>query len=215
MRIILLGAPGVGKGTQASLLSQALKIPKIATGDMLRSAVQEQSPLGIKAKAFMDSGQLVPDDVIIELAVDRIHHPDCKNGFIFDGFPRTLAQAQALQDHHVNIDEVVEIQVEDHEIIHRLSGRRIHLPSGRIYHVDFNPPKVANKDDETGDDLIQREDDQESTIRKRLQVYREQTQALVDYYQNMHAQSAPKFYSISGLGDTNAIHLQILSLLRR
>jgi adenylate kinase len=214
MRIILLGAPGVGKGTQASLLAQALNIPKIATGDMLRSAVQVQSPLGQKAKGFMDAGQLVPDDVIIELAVDRIHHADCAKGYIFDGFPRTLAQAQALQDHHVKIDEVIEIQVKDEEIIHRLSGRRIHLPSGRIYHIDFNPPHVSGKDDVTGEDLIQREDDKEETIRKRLQVYREQTQALVAYYQNMPGLDAPQFHTISGVGDTQSIHQQMLALLR-
>lgn len=215
MRIILLGAPGVGKGTQATLLAKALGIPKIATGDMLRTAVQAQTPLGQKAKSFMDAGHLVPDAVIIELAVDRIHESDCQNGFIFDGFPRTLAQAQALQEHHVHIDQVIEIQVEDQEIIQRLGGRRIHLPSGRIYHIDFDPPKVPGKDDITGEDLIQREDDQEMTIRKRLQVYRDQTQALVTYYQNSQAKEAPQFHTISGLGDTQAIHKQILSILRK
>lgn len=214
MRIILLGAPGVGKGTQANLLASALNIPKIATGDMLRSAVQEQSALGLKAKSFMDSGQLVPDEVIIGLAVDRIHHDDCKHGFIFDGFPRTIAQAQALQNHQVNIDQVVEIQVSDDEIIHRLSGRRIHLPSGRIYHIHFNPPKNHGKDDETDEDLIQREDDKEETIRKRLQVYREQTEALVGFYQNMSGADAPQFHSISGVGETDDIHNKILALLK-
>ncbi len=213
MRIILLGAPGVGKGTQASLLAQALNIPKIATGDMLRTAVQEQSSLGLKAKSFMDAGHLVPDDVIIGLAVDRIHQADCQPGFIFDGFPRTLAQAQALQEHQVNIDQVIEIQVSDEEIIHRLSGRRIHLSSGRIYHTHFNPPKIEGKDDHTGEDLIQREDDKEVTIRKRLQVYREQTEALVSYYKNMPG-DAPEFHTISGVGDTNEIHKKMLELLQ-
>ncbi len=213
MRIILLGAPGVGKGTQASLLSQALGIPKIATGDMLRAAVQAQSPLGQKAKSFMDAGHLVPDEVIIGLAVDRIHQADCMKGFIFDGFPRTIAQAQALQDNAVTIDQVIEIQVSDEEIIHRLSGRRIHLASGRIYHTDFNPPKVADKDDETGDDLVQREDDQEQTIRKRLQVYRDQTQALVLYYQSLVGSHVPEFHTISGVGDADMIQRQICALL--
>jgi adenylate kinase len=214
MRIILLGAPGVGKGTQASLLAEALNIPKIATGDMLRTAVQEQSPLGLKAKSFMDAGQLVPDEVIIGLAVDRIHQADCKQGFIFDGFPRTIAQAQALQEHQVKIDQVIEIQVSDEEIIHRLSGRRIHLPSGRIYHTHFNPPKIQGKDDHTGEDLIQREDDKEATIRKRLQVYREQTEALVSFYQNMSGDEAPQFHTISGVGATDEIHQKMLDLLK-
>lgn len=213
MRIILLGAPGVGKGTQSSLLADKLHIPKIATGDMLRAAIQTHSPFGLKAKTFMDAGHLVPDDVIIELAVDRIHQDDCKNGFIFDGFPRTIAQAKALQDHHVDIDHVIEIQVEDNEIIHRLSGRRVHLPSGRIYHVDYNPPKVSDKDDITGEPLTQREDDKETTIRNRLKVYRDQTEALVAYYQQMQGASAPQFHSIAGLGDAEEIHQQILTLL--
>ncbi|MFA6037265.1 MAG: adenylate kinase [Legionellales bacterium] len=214
MRIILLGAPGVGKGTQASLLAQALNIPKIATGDMLRAAVQAKTSIGLKAKSFMDAGQLVPDDVIIQLAVDRIKEADCAQGFIFDGFPRTLAQAQALQDHHVKIDQVLEIQVDDEEIIHRLCGRRIHLASGRIYHIHFNPPKVSGKDDLTGEELIQRDDDQEITIRKRLQVYREQTQALVAYYQNMKDADAPQFHTLSGVGDTDKIHQQMLNILK-
>ncbi|MGA2654655.1 MAG: adenylate kinase [Gammaproteobacteria bacterium] len=214
MRIILLGAPGVGKGTQASLLAHALNIPKIATGDMLRAAVQDKTPLGLKAKTFMDAGHLVPDEVIIGLAVDRIHQQDCQNGFIFDGFPRTIAQAQALQQHHVHIDEVIEIQVSDDEIIHRLSGRRIHLPSGRIYHTHFNPPLHHGKDDETGEDLIQRDDDTEATIRKRLQVYREQTEALVSFYQNMSGDEAPEFHSISGVGEADEIHKKMLALIK-
>ncbi len=213
MRIILLGAPGVGKGTQASLLAASLHIPKIATGDMLRTAVQNQTPLGIKAKTFMDAGQLVPDDVIIGLAVDRISQEDCKQGFIFDGFPRTLAQAQALQDNHVDIDHVIEIIVADDDIIRRLSGRRIHLPSGRIYHIVYNPPKVSGKDDITGEALIQREDDHEDTIRKRLQVYQQQTATLVDYYQNMPGAQAPQFHCIEGVGETEEIHQQMMAML--
>jgi adenylate kinase len=215
MRIILLGAPGVGKGTQATLLSKALHIPKIATGDMLRAAVQAQSALGQEAKSFMDSGRLVPDDIIIRLAADRIMDSDCQQGFIFDGFPRTLAQAQALQQQQVAIDHVIEIQVADQEIIQRLSGRRIHLSSGRIYHVDFDPPKIAGKDDATGEDLIQREDDKEDTIRKRLQVYREQTQPLVEYYEHAPVSGgvAPKFHCVQGTGEVEEIQQRILALL--
>lgn len=216
MRIILLGAPGVGKGTQAALLAQSLHIPKIATGDMLRSAVQAGTPIGKKAQAFMDSGQLVPDEVIIQLALDRILEKDCEHGFIFDGFPRTLAQAHALQQHQVAIEHVIEIQVADEAIIQRLSGRRIHLPSGRIYHVDFDPPKIAGKDDATGDDLIQREDDHADTIRKRLSVYRAQTEPLVAYYQQAPQSGgiAPQFHCVQGVGDVQEIQQQILAVLK-
>ena len=215
MRIILLGAPGVGKGTQAVLLAQALSVPQISTGDMLRSAVQAKTALGVEAKTFMDSGRLVPDQIIIGLAVDRILQADCAAGFIFDGFPRTLAQAQALQQQEVAIDHVIEIKVSDEEIIHRLCGRRIHLPSGRIYHVDFDPPKVAGKDNLTGEDLIQREDHKEATIRRRLQVYREQTEPLGAYYQQgiVSGGVVPRFHCISGCGDVGEIQRGILGLL--
>ncbi len=217
MRIILLGAPGVGKGTQALLLARALNVPQISTGDMLRAAVQAQTSLGLDAKSFMDSGRLVPDEIIIDLAVDRIKQPDCAHGFIFDGFPRTLAQAQALHEKDVAIDHVIEIKVSDEDIIRRLSGRRIHQPSGRIYHVDFDPPHTPGKDNHTGEDLIQREDDKEVTIRKRLHVYRDQTEPLVAYYQQALPSGGltPQFHCISGTGDVAQIQGEILGLLGR
>ena len=185
MRLILLGAPGAGKGTQAGFVTQQYGIPQISTGDMLRAAVKAGTPLGLEAKKFMDAGQLVPDDVIIGLVKDRIQQPDCANGFLFDGFPRTIPQAEAMRQAGVDLDYVVEIDVTDDEIIGRLSGRRVHAGSGRTYHVHFNPPKAAGKDDVTGEDLIQREDDKEATILKRLEVYHSQTKQLVDYYSKM------------------------------
>src|SRR5512144_60491 len=182
MRLILLGGPGAGKGTQAAFVTQRYGIPQISTGDMLRAAAKAGTPLGLAAKKLMDAGELVPDDIIINLVKERIQEQDCAKGFLFDGFPRTIPQAEAMKAAGVALDYVVEIDVADDEIIKRMSGRRVHLASGRTYHVVFNPPKVAGKDDVTGEDLIQRQDDAEETVKKRLSVYHEQTKPLVDYY---------------------------------
>ena len=182
MRLILLGAPGAGKGTQAKFICEKFGIPQISTGDMLRAAVKAGTPLGIEAKKVMDSGGLVSDDIIIGLVKDRLTQPDCAKGYLFDGFPRTIPQAQAMKDAGVPIDYVLEIDVPFDAIIERMSGRRVHVASGRTYHVKYNPPKVAGKDDETGEELIQRDDDQEVTVRKRLEVYDAQTKPLVTYY---------------------------------
>lgn len=202
MRIILLGAPGAGKGTQAEYLRERYDIPQISTGDMLRAAVKAGSELGRQVKSVMDSGGLVTDDIIIALIRDRITHEDCANGFLFDGFPRTLPQAQALVDAGIDIDVVLEIDVPDEEIIRRLSGRRVHPGSGRIYHIDNKAPKTPGKDDITGEPLIQREDDKEATIRKRLDVYHTQTEPLVSFYQGLARQdSRLKFFTVSGVGD--------------
>jgi adenylate kinase len=217
MRIILLGAPGAGKGTQANYIREKFDIPQISTGDMLRAAVKAGTPLGLEAKKYMDAGALVPDDVIIGLVQERIKDADCANGFLFDGFPRTIPQAEALRQAGVTIDYVVEIDVPDEEIIRRMSGRRVHLASGRTYHVIFNPPKVAGKDDVTGEELIQREDDQEETVRKRLQVYHSQTKPLVDYYARWAASGqpgAPKHVKISGIGPVEAIRDAIFAALQ-
>ena len=192
MRIILLGAPGAGKGTQSNFISKSLGIPQISTGDMLRAAVKAGTPLGISAKKIMDSGQLVSDEIIIGLVKERLTEPDCANGCLFDGFPRTLNQAEALGKDGIRIDHVVEINVEDEEIIERMSGRRVHPGSGRTYHVRFNPPKTPDIDDVTGEDLIQRDDDQEDTVRKRLEIYHEQTAPLINFYMNLSKQSADK-----------------------
>jgi len=197
MRLILLGGPGAGKGTQAGFIVERYSIPQISTGDMLRAAVKAGSDLGKKAKGIMDAGHLVPDDLIIDLVKDRISHGDCSNGFLFDGFPRTIPQADALTQAGVNIDCVVEIAVDDAEIVRRMSGRRVHLASGRTYHVTFNPPRVEGKDDVTGEALVQREDDQEETVRNRLRVYHEQTAPLIDYYATWKSSGANK-------GDTTA-----------
>lgn len=216
MRIILLGPPGAGKGTQAAYLCEAYGIPQISTGDMLRAAVKAGTPLGLEAKKVMDSGGLVSDDIILGLVKERIAEPDCANGFLFDGFPRTIAQADALKDEGVMIDHVVEIKVDDEEIVKRMSGRRVHPASGRVYHVEYNPPKVPGKDDETGEDLVQRDDDQEETVRKRLQVYHEQTRPLVDYYAQW-AQSgdpnAPQYVSVEGTGSVDDVQARIRSAL--
>ncbi len=217
MRIILLGAPGAGKGTQATFIKEHFNIPQISTGDMLRAAVKAGTPLGIEAKGHMDSGGLVPDAVIIGLVSERIKDADCKNGFLFDGFPRTIPQADAMKAAGVMIDYVVEIDVPDSAIVERMSGRRSHPASGRTYHVKFNPPKVAGKDDVTGEDLVQREDDKEETVKKRLEVYHSQTKPLVDYYANWAASGkvgAPKHVKVNGLGDMNAIKDQIFSALK-
>ena len=208
MRLILLGAPGAGKGTQAAYIAQKYGIPQISTGDMLRAAVKAGTKLGMKAKKHMDSGGLVPDNVIIDLVKERIKQPDCAKGFLFDGFPRTIPQAEALKKARVGLDCVLEIDVPDEEIIRRLSGRRVHPASGRTYHVIFNPPKVAGKDDATGEVLVQREDDKEETVKKRLAVYHSQTKQLIDYYSKSAAQGnkrAPKYVRIPGIGRVEEI----------
>jgi adenylate kinase len=208
MRVILLGGPGAGKGTQANYIKERYKIPQISTGDMLRAAVKAGTPLGVEAKKVMDSGGLVSDDIILGLVDERIKDPDCANGYLFDGFPRTLAQADALKDKGVKIDAVVEIDVDDNEIIKRMSGRRVHLASGRTYHVVFNPPKEEGKDDETGEPLIQRDDDKEETVRERLSVYHDQTEPLIEYYSKWAASGdadAPKYVKINGIGKVDEI----------
>jgi adenylate kinase len=208
MRVILLGGPGAGKGTQANYIKERYNIPQISTGDMLRAAVKAGTPLGIEAKKVMDSGGLVSDDIILGLVDERIKQDDCANGYLFDGFPRTLAQADALKDKGVKIDAVVEIDVDDSEIIKRMSGRRVHVASGRTYHVVFNPPKEEGKDDETGEPLIQRDDDQEDTVRERLSVYHEQTEPLIEYYSswaNAGGDAAPRYVKINGIGKVDEI----------
>jgi adenylate kinase len=216
VRLILLGPPGAGKGTQAAYVMEKYNIPQISTGDMLRAAVKAGSELGRQAKSFMDSGGLVPDDVIIGLVKERIQENDCKNGFLFDGFPRTIPQADALREAGVEIDFVVEIDVDDEEIIKRLSGRRVHPDSGRTYHIDFNPPKTAGIDDVTGEPLIQRDDDKEDTIKKRLEVYHEQTELLVEYYSTQAqngSNASPKYVKVSGVGSLDAIKEKIFDAL--
>ncbi|MDP1540397.1 MAG: adenylate kinase [Moraxellaceae bacterium] len=214
MRIILLGAPGAGKGTQAQVIMSRFGIPQISTGDMLRAAVKAGTELGVAAKKVMDAGGLVSDDIIIGLVKERITQPDAANGFLFDGFPRTIPQAQAMIDAGVNIDHVIEIRVDDAEIIARLSGRRVHPASGRVYHVDHNPPKVAGKDDVTGEDLVQRADDSEETVRHRLEVYHSQTQPLVGFYQNLADQpGAAKYTLVQGVGSVDDITQRMLSAL--
>ena len=217
MRLILLGAPGAGKGTQATFIKEKFNIPQISTGDMLRAAVKAGTPLGLKAKSFMDAGGLVPDDVIIGLVSERIKQADCTNGFLFDGFPRTIPQAEAMKQAGVNIDYVVEIDVPDAAIVERMSGRRSHPASGRTYHIKFNPPKVEGKDDVTGEPLVQREDDKEETVLKRLEVYHSQTKPLVKYYvdwANSGTDGAPKHVFVNGLGDMNAIKQEIFNALK-
>jgi len=203
MRLILLGAPGAGKGTQATFIKEKYNIPQISTGDMLRAAVKAGTPLGLEAKKVMDAGGLVSDDIIIGLVKDRLKQPDCANGYLFDGFPRTIPQADAMKEAGVGIDYVLELDVPDAAIIERMSGRRVHPASGRSYHVKYNPPKVEGKDDATGEELIQRDDDKEETVKKRLSVYHEQTEVLVGYY-NKWAKSgqpgAPKYRKIAGVG---------------
>jgi adenylate kinase len=216
MRIILLGAPGAGKGTQSNYISKSLGIPQISTGDMLRSAVAAGTPLGIAAKKIMDAGQLVSDEIIIGLVKERLEEPDCANGCLFDGFPRTLPQAEALGKDGIRIDHVVEINVEDKEIIVRMSGRRVHPASGRTYHVLFNPPKTPDIDDETGEALVQRQDDHEDTVRKRLEVYHAQTQPLINYYLSLSKNGtvkAPNYYRIEGEGKVEEIRDRILQAL--
>ncbi|KQX29723.1 adenylate kinase [Variovorax sp. Root434] len=216
MRLILLGAPGAGKGTQAAFICQKYSIPQISTGDMLRAAVKAGTPLGLQAKAVMDAGALVSDDLIINLVKERIAQPDCASGFLFDGFPRTIPQADAMKAAGVKLDYVLEIDVPFSDIIERMSGRRSHPASGRTYHVKFNPPKVEGKDDVTGEELIQREDDKEETVRKRLEVYSQQTRPLVDYYSawaEADPAAAPKYRAIKGVGTVDEITQRALAAL--
>ncbi|MBM3162327.1 MAG: adenylate kinase [Chlorobi bacterium] len=216
MRIILLGAPGAGKGTQANYIAKALNIPQISTGDMLRAAVKAETPVGIEARKVMDAGQLVSDEIILALVKERLCQPDYANGCLFDGFPRTLAQAEALKKDGIRINHVVEIDVDDAEIIARMSGRRVHLASGRTYHVIFNPPEREGLDDETGEPLVQREDDREETVRKRLEIYHSQTAPLIEYYSGWAAEGdadAPKYRKVKGTGSVEDIRDRILGTL--
>ena len=216
MRLILLGAPGAGKGTQATFICKQFSIPQISTGDMLRAAVKAGTPLGIEVKKVMDSGGLVSDDIIIGFVKERLAQPDCAKGFLFDGFPRTIPQADAMKAAGVKLDLVLEIDVPDDAIIERMSGRRVHMASGRSYHVKFNPPKVAGVDDVTGEPLIQRDDDKEETVKKRLEVYSAQTRPLVDYYGNWAKSdpaAAPRYRAISGMGSVDEITARAFAAL--
>ena len=216
MRLILLGAPGAGKGTQAQQICQKYGIPQISTGDMLRAAVKAGTPMGLAAKKVMDAGSLVSDDIIIGLVKERIVQPDCAKGFLFDGFPRTLPQADAMKAAGVKLDLVLEIDVPDEAIIERMSGRRVHPASGRSYHLTFNPPKVAGQDDDTGEPLIQRDDDSEATVAKRLQVYQSQTRPLVDYYAQWAttgAAQAPRYARVVGVGAVEEITTRVMAAL--
>ena len=215
MQIILLGAPGAGKGTQAQFISKKFNIPQISTGDKLRAAVKEGTEVGLKAKKLMDAGELVSDEIILDLVQERISQADCKNGFLFDGFPRTINQAKELSNRGITIDFVVEINVDDDEIITRMSGRRVHQASGRTYHVKFNPPKIENVDDETGEPLIQRDDDQEETVKKRLKIYHESTFPLVEYYESMSSEGKTKYVKIDGVGQINEIQGKITENLAK
>ena len=211
MRIILLGSPGSGKGTQAQFITEKYAIPQISTGDMLRAAVRDGTPMGVEAKKVMDAGALVSDDIILGLIKERIAQPDCANGFLLDGFPRTIAQAQGLEAMGVKIDHVIEINVVDEAIVERIAGRRVHSPSGRTYHVEYNPPKIEGVDDVTGEVLIQRDDDKEETVRKRLCIYHEQTKPLVGYYSA--AEQPAKFNSMSGVGTVEEITSKVFAIL--
>jgi adenylate kinase len=216
MRLILLGGPGAGKGTQAAFIAGHFSIPQISTGDMLRAAVNAGTALGREAKVIMDAGNLVSDALILDLVKERIAEADCANGFLFDGFPRTIAQAEALKEQDIGIDYVVEIAVDDSEIIRRMSGRRVHLASGRTYHIEFNPPARPDKDDLTGEALIQREDDREEVVKKRLEVYHEQTEPLIAYFRRWHeagSGGAPEFVRIDGIGDVERVREDILTAL--
>ena len=213
MRLILLGPPGAGKGTQAAFIKERYKIPQISTGDMLRAAIVAGTPLGIAAKKVMDTGALVSDDIIVGLVRERLRAPDTADGYLFDGFPRTIPQAEAMQEAGVKLDYVLEIDVPEADIIERMSGRRVHPQSGRVYHVKFNPPQVEGRDDLTGEALIQRDDDKEATVRKRLGVYRDQTRALVGYYSDRAASGAPKYRRISGIGSVDEIRQRVSAAL--
>ena len=217
MKLILLGGPGAGKGTQAGFITEKFGIPQISTGDMLRAAVKSGSPLGLEAKKIMDAGELMPDEVITGLVRDRINEPDCENGYLLDGFPRTIPQAEAMREFDIDIDYVVEINVDDEEIIKRMSGRRAHLASGRTYHTTYNPPKQDGVDDITGEPLVQRDDDKEETVRTRLTIYHEQTEPLIGYYQdyaNSGQQGAPNYLKIQGIGSVESIRDSILAALQ-
>jgi adenylate kinase len=217
MRLILVGPPGAGKGTQAAFICESYGIPQISTGDMLRAAVKADTPLGRAAKQVMDRGSLVSDDIIVGLVKDRLREPDCAPGYLFDGFPRTIPQADALKDATIGLDYVIEIDVPDAAIVERMSGRRVHLASGRTYHVKFNPPRVKGKDDVTGEPLIQREDDREETVKKRLAIYHAQTEPLVMYYARGEASGdprAPRYRKVNGLGTVDSIRDACLAALR-
>ena len=213
MRIILLGAPGAGKGTQAAFIADKFNIPQISTGDMLRAAVRAGTPLGLKAKQVMEAGELVSDALIMGLVKQRIRQGDCRDGYLFDGFPRTLEQARGMQREGIEIDCVVEIDVADEEIVKRLSGRRVHPGSGRVYHVVFNPPQASGIDDDTGEALIQREDDREETVMKRLQVYHDQTAPLISFYNNLSGPDAPAYLRVAGSGSVQEIRENLVSAL--
>ena len=215
MKVLLLGAPGAGKGTQAQFITREFGIPQISTGDMLRAAIKAGTPLGLEAKKIMDAGGLVRHDIITGMVKERIAQPDCANGFLFDGFPRTLAQAEAMVAAGVDLDAVVEIDVPDAAIVERMSGRRVHLPSGRTYHVKYNPPKVSGKDDETGEDLVQRDDDKEETVKKRLAVYHEQTEVLVDFYSKLTGEHAPRYIKVDGTQPVETVKENVITALQR
>ena len=215
MKVLLLGAPGAGKGTQAQFITREFNIPQISTGDMLRAAIKAGTSLGLEAKKIIDEGGLVRDDIIIGMVKERIAQADCANGFLFDGFPRTLAQAEAMVAVGVNLDAVVEIDVPDAVIVERMSGRRVHLPSGRTYHIKYNPPKTENKDDETGEDLVQRDDDKEEVVKKRLAVYHEQTEVLVDFYGKLTGDNAPKYIKVNGTQAVETVREAVLNALKK
>lgn len=214
MKVLLLGAPGAGKGTQAQFITAAFGIPQISTGDMLRAAIKAGTPLGLEAKKIIEEGGLVRDDIIIGMVKERISQSDCQNGFLFDGFPRTLAQAEAMIAAGVHLDAVVEIDVPDEVIVQRMSGRRVHLASGRTYHITHNPPKVANKDDITGEDLIQRDDDKEEVVQKRLSVYHEQTAVLIGFYSQLEGNNVPKYIKVDGTQSVESVKEQVLNALK-
>ena len=215
MRLILLGAPGVGKGTQAQFITEAYGIPQISTGDMLRQAIAAGTPLGLEVKGVMDRGELVTDEIIVNLVKERLAQPDCEKGFLFDGFPRTIPQAEAVEKAGIALDHVVEIQADEAEIIRRLSGRRVHPGSGRTYHTVYQPPQQEGIDDETGEALVQRDDDQEETVRERLRVYQEQTAPLVSFYQNVAATTSVRYSAVDGTGSTDDIRVRIEQALER
>ena len=215
MRLILLGAPGVGKGTQAQFITEAYGIPQISTGDMLRQAIAAETPLGLEVKGVMDRGELVTDEIIVNLVKERLAQPDCEKGFLFDGFPRTIPQAEAVEKAGIALDHVVEIQADEAEIIRRLSGRRVHPGSGRTYHTVYQPPQQEGIDDETGEAVVQRDDDQEETVRERLRVYQEQTAPLVSFYQNVAATTSVRYSAVDGTGSTDDIRVRIAQALER
>jgi adenylate kinase len=217
MRLILLGGPGAGKGTQAGFITRQYSIPQVSTGDMLRAAVKAGTPRGLAARAVMDRGELVSDDIIVGLVKERILAPDCAHGFLFDGFPRTIPQAEAMRESGVDLDFILEIEVDKEEIIQRLSGRRVHPASGRNYHLRFNPPRAPGRDDVTGEPLVQRDDDKEDTVRKRLDIYQQQTRPLIDYYSKWAAEGdarAPKYRKISGVGSVAEIRERVFAALK-